>query len=185
MSEKLSAFIDAELSEHEEHQVLQTLQRDDKLRGTWERYHLIRAAMTRQLEAVAPAGFVDGVLAQLDEPEETNRRLRFGPLAAGFALAASVATVSIVSLQSFLNTATPVVAVNNVKNTETQTVATVSAPTVTAIAPTATSVVPSDGERFNAYIVGHSEFVSTEGMGGIWPYARVVTHDVDGNLPDK
>ena len=52
MNEKLSALIDAELDELDERRTLNALTEDAKLRATWERYHLIRAVMTRQIDGL-------------------------------------------------------------------------------------------------------------------------------------
>jgi sigma-E factor negative regulatory protein RseA len=174
MKEKLSAFIDAELSEHEERQVLQGLTTDAELRGTWERYHLIRAAMTGQLEALAPNGLVERVAARLaDEPR--RQTLRSWPLAGGFVAAASLAALSIVGVQNFVASPPPIVAAAPAKSTA-------AAPVAAAVAnptPTSTAKTVSPGERLNVYLVGHNEFMPTTGMSGMLPYARVVTYDSD------
>src|SRR5258706_9199406 len=102
IKEKLSALIDAELDDLDERRTLKALGSDAALRSTWERYHLIRAVMTRQLEVLAAPGLAERVMARLDD--ETRRitapPLRFWPLAGGFAAAASVAAFAILTFQA-------------------------------------------------------------------------------------
>jgi sigma-E factor negative regulatory protein RseA len=160
MKEKLSALIDAELSELEERQVLETLKSDPELRGSWERYHLIRAAATHQCLTLS-AGFAERLSAKLEETTQQRAPLRFWPLASGFAVAASLAGVAILMVQMYKPLSGPTLAQ--------------SAPTVTA--STSASAEPDD--RFNAYLVGHNEFRPAAGIGGMLPYARVVTFDTD------
>ncbi len=49
MKESLSAMMDAQLSESEQVHLLTELSRDPELRKTWERYHLIRAVLNKEL----------------------------------------------------------------------------------------------------------------------------------------
>lgn len=170
MKEKLSAFVDAELSELEERQLWKQLPNDAELRSTWERYHLIRATMTHQLDGLAPQQLADRIAAQIQN-EPAVERLRFWPLVGGFAAAASIAAVAIFTAQSLVSEPSTIPVAKN------------SAPvttTPTAVASTANSAVASSaapGERLNMYLVGHNEFMPTAGMGGMLPYARVVTYD--------
>jgi sigma-E factor negative regulatory protein RseA len=173
MKEKLSAFIDDELSELEERQMLEALKRDDELRGTWERYHLFRAAVTRQGIGVS-RNFADRVASALESEADTRAPLRFWPLVSGFAVAASIAAVAIVSVQSFGPVPT-VVSPTAKSTTSASVVAAATAPSKTASTPASTN--PQG--RFNAYLVGHNESVSSAGLGGMLPYARVVIYDSD------
>ncbi len=54
MNEHLSALVDNELDELEEHRVLAALASDATLRDVWERYNLVRAALRQDLEFVVP-----------------------------------------------------------------------------------------------------------------------------------
>jgi sigma-E factor negative regulatory protein RseA len=166
MKETLSAFIDAELSEHEERQVVERLRTDVELRRTWERYHLIRAAVTRQLDALAPGGLADRVAGAIEGQEGRPRpRLRFWPLAGGFVAAASLAAMAILAAQTFIEAPTAA--------------HTAAAPVLTASPTAPATTLASPGERLNVYLVGHNEFMPTAGMGGMLPYARVVTYDTN------
>ncbi|MFL6648179.1 MAG: sigma-E factor negative regulatory protein, partial [Sulfurifustaceae bacterium] len=101
MKEKLSALVDAELDELDERRTLNALSHDTELRATWERYHLIRTVMARELGVLATPGLPERVMARLDPATKRGRRqLRFWPLAGGFAVAASVAAIAILALQT-------------------------------------------------------------------------------------
>ncbi len=172
MNEKLSAFVDNDLSELEERRVLAELERDPALRATWERYHLIRAALRNELKDAAATNVSAAVASAIArEPTNRNRRalaVTVGKTLGGLAIAATVAAVAILMVR------TPV-----------------TPPAEIAAAPKAslvgTSIVPvSDGARpvaplaadsLNAYLLEHSEFAPTAGMGNMLPYVRTVNHD--------
>lgn len=158
MKEKLSALMDGELSELEERHVLDALAKDAGLRAGWERYHLMRAAITRQLDIVAPPGLVDRIHARLQHDSQTSvYRPMYQRLITGVAVAAGISAVAVFGIQS-LQSPSPVpspLAVNQ-----------------------ATSAEQSEGS-LNAYLVGHNEVMPLAGMGGMIPYVRVVTYDRD------
>ena len=175
MKEELSALIDGELNELDERRTLKALAGDAELRETWERYHLIRAVMTHELGVIASPDLAERVMARL-APDEPGRnaeaaRLRFWPLAGGFAVAASVAAIAILALQVLPQ---PLIAPNgaSVKIAATSGVAAAAGTSV----PVASSTVE---EPLYPYLVGHSEFMPTAGMGGMLPYVRVVAYPQD------
>lgn len=176
MKEKLSALVDAELEELEERRTLRALAGNADLRAAWERYHLIRAVMTRELGTLANPGLPERVMAQL-EADTSGRRssLRFWPLAGGFAVAASVAAIAILALQTLqqpLNApSAPLTVASN-------------APALPAAAtPVAATKDVAAAKNFEEplypYLVGHNEFMPTVGMGGMLPYVRVVAYPQD------
>lgn len=173
MNEKISALIDAELDELDERRVLESVKNDPALRATWERYHLIRAAMTRQLTVLAPSDMPERVRSRLEAEQDTVKSLRFWPLAGGFAAAASIAVVAIFGLQTLRGPATPVA------------VAPVATVAVNSNAPAAASQadmstpLPNPEDQLNFYLVGHNEFMPTGGMGNMLPYVRVVADNPD------
>lgn len=166
MNEKISALMDAELDKLEERRVLETLARDADLRRTWERYHLARAAMTNQLDYVAPSRVAEGVYAQLQHVPLVVDRGR-NRWVGGLAVAASIAALAIIGLPALQRPdapTTPTLAVNTFT------------PTGSRASATEVPDEPREG-RLNAYLVGHNEFMPTAGMGGMLPYVRVVTYD--------
>lgn len=170
MNEKLSALVDSELNELDERRVLESMKNDLALRCSWERYHLIRAAMTRQLSVVVSPGMSERVRVQLESEQQAATALRFWPLAGGFAAAASVAVLAIFGLQTLREPGAPL---------NTATVA-VNANAPIAATPVSASAAPlTPDERLDAYLVGHNEFMPTGGMGNMLPYVRVVADTPD------
>ncbi|HEY8554837.1 MAG TPA: sigma-E factor negative regulatory protein [Burkholderiales bacterium] len=176
MKERLSALIDGELDELEERRVLNAIGEDVELRRTWERYHLIRSAMTRQLGVVVSADLPERIVARLETgtetPEEASGALRFWPLAGGFAAAAAIAGIAIFGMQALHSP------LGNVPDTRVATAASASpAATASPATEVAVSSVPSDStDQLSPYVVGHNEFMPTGGMASLFPYVRVVAH---------
>jgi sigma-E factor negative regulatory protein RseA len=166
MNEKLSAFVDNQLSELEERRLLDELVRSDELRARWGRYHLISAALRRELGHVVPLDTPAAIANALaTEPRHRHGlRLAFSAtkIAGGLAIAATVATVAVLNLP---------IAVTPEKQ----------AATVAAAVPapaSSTSPRTSDATHpLNAYLLEHSEFAPTAGMGNMLPYVRSVNHD--------
>lgn len=171
MNEKLSAFVDNELSEIEERRLLVELGHDPQLRAAWGRYHLIGAALRNELERVMSAKLPNAV-AEVVACEPLRHRWRaraatFGKSIGGIAIAASVAAIAIWNLQS------PVA-----PRGETAATAPIAASgqTVQVAAPVAARV-PAATDALNAYLVEHNEFAPTAGMGNMLPYVRTVGYD--------
>jgi sigma-E factor negative regulatory protein RseA len=166
MNEKLSAFVDNELSEIEERRVFAEINGDPGLRATWGRYHLIRAALRKELDHVAPAGLC-GTVARAIAAEPVQRYAlarRLGKVVGGLAIAATVATVAI------LNFPTPLT-----PSRDTAPVA--SNRPATAVAARTEARPSAATHPLNAYLVEHNEFAPTAGMGNMLPYVRSVKHD--------
>jgi len=180
LNEKLSAFIDNELTELDERRVLSELQRDEALRGTWERYHLIRAALRNELGSehggAPPVRVSTAVAHALDrEPAHRNRRVlakTLGKALGGLAIAASVATVAILMLQ----------APSGPSDAE-RTALVPAAGTVQPIVPVSDNNgvlgarAPAAAADLNAYLLEHSEFAPTTDIGNMLPYVRTINRD--------
>jgi sigma-E factor negative regulatory protein RseA len=196
MNERISALIDDELDELDQRRVLDALKNDAGLRGTWERYHVIRAALNHQLSFLASPGLPERVRARLEaESDRTAASLRFWPLAGGFAAAASIAVVAIVSVQALraptasvgamppavaINAETPVSPAAVAINTEAPLPAVASGGKPAIATPVeATAPARNPGEQLHYYLVGHNEFMPTGGMGNMLPYVRVVVDSQD------
>jgi sigma-E factor negative regulatory protein RseA len=103
LREQISALCDHELPEGEHELLMRRFSVEKSLRLHWERYHLIGAAMRKELPAVDSRGLADRVMASLQVeavpvPEET--RLMPGLMRgfAGMAIAATVAVVAIIGI---------------------------------------------------------------------------------------
>lgn len=174
MKEKLSALVDNELDELEQRRVLGMLAEDAALRRTWDRYHLVRAALRKELEFVVEPGLAERVAEEIDRTSGTASPRTFwrrAALASGtVAIAASVAAVAIIGLQWMR---APIVG--------TQQLVAQSKPAPVQVVRTGAmrwDTTHAEAENaLNAYLVEHNEFASHSGFGGMTPYVRVVSYD--------
>lgn len=175
MKEKLSALVDNELDELDERRVLSMLEGDVVLRSTWERYHLVRAALRQDLEVVVAQDMSERLAQRIAaEPSvaSTFKRHRLAQLMGTFAIAASVAAIAIVGvqwLQQPVNAPLPKLADN----------LPVQAKLIHSGTTRWDTKEPEAENALNAYLVEHDEFASTAGIGGMMPYIRVVSYDND------
>lgn len=173
----MSELMDDELKGEEAERLIDGICRDPKLMAQWERYHLIRAALSNHLTPHVGPELLDRVRGAVErEPshllELRRRRHRIGQAAGGFALAASLFGVAIVSGQwlaggdGFDNTV-PVAGVT-------------SSPVANGTAGQGNGgmrwqqVDPDFERRLNAFLVSHSTY--SDHMSPMRPYARVVSY---------
>jgi sigma-E factor negative regulatory protein RseA len=175
MKEKLSALADNELDELEERRVFTALEGDIALRRTWERYHLVRAALHQDVDVVVAQDMIEQLAKRIEAQPSTAisyRRHRVTRFLGTLAIAASVAAIAITGVQWVHQPAPaplPVVAANK--------------PAPQNIIRSGTTrwdmKEPETESALNAYLVEHDEFASTSGLGGMMPYVRVVSYDND------
>jgi len=174
MKEKLSAFVDNEVDELDEHRVHAALTDDLALRRTWERYHLARSALHQELEIILPRDMAERVSRRIaGEPSEVGsfRRHQLARLAGTLALAASVAAIAILGVQR-VNVPTDKPATLAASNPVT------AAPVIRVGTTRWDTSEPQAEEALNAYLVEHNEFASN--FDGMMPaYVRVVGYDSD------
>jgi len=176
MKEEISALVDGESQAIERERLFRALDADPVLRQTWERYHLAGSALRRDLDMVLDPGLSGRIQASLanETPDRTLFRFspgRVGRIAAGMAIAASVAAVAILNLSPELAPSALSIAKNPV-----------SAPK-TSVAQTR-ALPPEQQRALGPYLVHHGEIAPAAGLNGMLPYVRVVSHDgtvVDGN----
>lgn len=180
MKERLSAMMDAQLSESEQARLLAELSHDPELRKTWERYHLIRAALSKELSLVVPTGLSERIVERirgLPPPAESpaSRAHRRRPVArwvGSVALAASVAAIAIFGVQWFVPSerkgGTQQIAEGPVHQDE-----------VIRTGTRWDTTDPEIAKALNVYLVEHSDFTPTSGMNGVISYVRVVGYDSD------
>ena len=169
MREKISALLDDELDSAEQEEVLRSISRDENLSNTWQRYHLIRAAVRNESMAHIP-GFSERLstvlledtnnVTQLPQPKTSLKK--WGP---GLALAASVAGLvafSFFTLQPAQNNPQP------------------AQPVELAQIDQATkweTTTPDQEQALNAFLVEHGEFTPMSSMNGLMAYAKFVSYD--------
>lgn len=164
MKEQISALVDDEVNDLERERALRALSEDPALRRSWERYHLTRTVIRRELEVVVPSTLADRVQRALEAEQVTAHRWHLPAhslykFLAGGAIAATVATVAIITLPS--DSASPTVATARPG---------IARSTVAEVRP----VLPEQQRALNPYLVQHAEFAQSTGMNSLSGYARVV-----------
>lgn len=171
MHEKISALLDGELDQGETEELLTIVARDRDLSATWQRYHLIRAAVRKE-----PMLHISGVAERSEIPSNHSQQdtepVRLRPPAVRtmqwlprLAIAASVAILLGFGLYGTLLTDsgtsgglnTEVVAVDQATKWE--------------------STTPDVEHTLNAYLVEHGEFTPMSSMNGLMSYAKFVSYD--------
>ena len=184
--EHISALMDGELNEAETGRLLDQLQRDAGLRMCWTRYHLISDALRSDLTGHIKHNVANRVIQVLEsEPIHlTPRRLTphpsrltphiFKPLA-GLAVAASIAAVAVLSLQTTapLQTASPV------------NLAGLSGAAPVALVSSAagrsrwSAGRPSVESKLDIYLANHNQYSMSTEMQGMLPYARIIGYETN------
>lgn len=168
--EQLSALLDGELPEAEVPMAVRRMTRDPELRAAALRYSLIGDALRGELPAGRPADLVARVRAGLEDlpapaSETFPRQNRLGRLAAGFAVAASVAVVALVALPGRQQeTAPPAL-------TATEIVSPVPAQAM-MVPPVYTRAAGGGPDRLTRYYVNHTEYAPP--MSGRGALTRII-----------
>ncbi len=178
MKEKLSAMMDGELGGDEQARVLAELSRDPELKKTWERFQIIRAALSKELDVVVSVDLGDRIAERIRElpPPISNQKFprQWRPATrwvSTMALAASVAVVAITGVRWL-------------SSNESQPV-----PEQIAVAPGQQpdfiragltrwdTGEPEHAKLLNTYLIEHHEFTPTTSMNGVISYGRFVGYD--------
>jgi len=178
LHEQISALVDGELAEAEHALLIKRLTDDASMRDRLSRYQLISDSLQNHMPRKTDPDFNIGVqLALQDEPDvqaEPARLTRlFKPLA-GLAVAASVAVVAVLSLQSVRQESpagASAVATAPVSNEF------AAVDTTPLLANTGTG---NGAQSLDVYLVNHNEYAVNRGM---LPYVRLVGHDM--HVDDK
>ncbi|MGI9305502.1 MAG: sigma-E factor negative regulatory protein [Gammaproteobacteria bacterium] len=190
--EKISAFMDAEASHFELKGVFKEMLHNEDHLKCWERYHLIRDALRGDLPRAVNPVFADALMSRLsEEPAHSIAGpSRWYKPAAGVALAASVAAVSVFGIKAFNDGETPVVPPPIAQNAKTKLESIVAAqrekqsaaqppadlPTLASASPTPElrRVALSPFEQAS-YLANHSQYAG--GPASV-PHLRLVVTDI-------
>ncbi len=186
VAEGLSALADGECDELESARTLKALRADAALRDRWSRIHLARAVMRGEHGGLLGEDFAGRVARAVDgeahmlvperAAEEPPRPRRWARPLAGLAIAASVAVVSVVGLQSLERDAP-------------QRSALLAETPLTGVeAPLAVPAAVNGGtrwdldrgeiaQRLNGYLLNHMEYAAMGEMQGMLPYSRLAGYD--------
>ena len=181
--ERLSCFVDGEITESERH-IADHLLKDQELLDTWSRYHLLSDCLNQQLPRYM-GRHLSADVAQLIQSEPailapTKLAPAFMKPVAGFALAASVTAMAILGIQQQRLADQLVVAqqqpIQGVQNT-----AVSGAPPIPIRQISSQTSTYGDGSadksrQLNRYLVNYNENRADLGMQGIIPYVRMVAH---------
>ncbi len=189
--ERLSALVDGELQAFERRRMIGILVEDEASLERWRRDHLVRDALRGELPPTLCRDFLARVNAGIDAAAEApeagaDASQKHAPLpfwlraGAGFAVAASVAVVTILGLQSLVGGGA--IPAGMAVMASHQPPAPPSSRAggfrlANATAPEAVQPGVSDAEvqrRINSYLINHSEFAGRPAM---LPYARIVGYE--------
>jgi hypothetical protein len=173
LHEQLSALVDDELAEHEQALLLKQLAVDTGLQVRLSRYQLVSDALHNHLPQRIDPAFHTRVQAALGDAPPlraggTVVRSLLKP-ATGVAIAASVAVVAVLSLQSIRTEepdAAPLLA---------------SAPEAGGGTYLRADIPPPPAplaRGLDVYLVNHNEYAVNRGMQGMLPYVRLVGQDM-------
>jgi sigma-E factor negative regulatory protein RseA len=171
--DKISEWMDGELSGHQTREQFTRVKQDTELHHCWDTFHLIGDVMRG--EPALSREFEQRVAARLaSEPAVLAPRHRVASRFATYALsaAASVSAVALVGWIAFFNN--PLAPQPDLARAPT------TPPPAAAPAEQLASV-PSDG-KMNEYLIAHQEFSPSTEIQGLAPYIRGVSssHQVEG-----
>ena len=164
--DKISQWMDGELSGHETREQFTRVKQDAELHHCWKLFHLIGDVM-RGERALSP-DFEQRVAARLaGEPAVLAPRRRVASRFATYALsaAASVSAVALVAWIAFFNN--PLAPQPDLAQAPTT-------PPPAAAPSEQLASVPSDG-KMNEYLIAHQEFSPSNEIQGLAPYIRGVS----------
>jgi sigma-E factor negative regulatory protein RseA len=174
--EQLSALVDDELTASEHVMLLKRIESDEQLYERLSRYQLISDALQNHLPDRVDPVFARRVKNLMRAEPAWSRYSRLGMLTkpvAGLALAASVAVMAVVTIQSARQESVPTVA------------PVASIPPETGYMrvrdePGAIMEPPVDQkQKLDIYLVNHNEYTVNHGMQGMLPYVRIVGHELN------
>lgn len=174
--EQLSAMVDDELPEGERALLIERMARDAALRERWERYHLIGDVLHDRLVVPPDARLAERVMAAV--AQETTPKSRGGiaawrgaiKAAAGLAVAASVAWMALIAVQSITRQDESVPALASRSESA-------DPPVVRVGDGQWRRQSPEVQARLNGYLVNHNEYAVSSGVQGVLPYMRIVGYD--------
>jgi sigma-E factor negative regulatory protein RseA len=202
IDEQISAFMDGELHESEHANIIQQICRDDESLNRWQRYHLISDSLRNNLPPAIDNQFAQSVMKALE-----NEPTIFAPAAlkhkstvkrkiAGVAMAASVAAVAVIGVQTMNQTKEVAPSLAEMPSTDQyvrmEQLATTSAIQSTPPAITLTPNIPamkasdsvsSDAQmtqmykyhpQLDKYLLNHNQHTLGSRVLGVMPYARIV-----------
>ncbi|MDH3901132.1 MAG: sigma-E factor negative regulatory protein [Gammaproteobacteria bacterium] len=177
LHEQLSALVDDELTEAEQALLVKRLGSDTDLHRRLARYQLISDTLRNQLPDHVDPAFSARVQAAVRNESTgvvsaipaSNRLAALLKPVAGLAVAASVAVVAVLSLQSVREDAASPPAVASAPS---------NSDFIRAESTPEPAARPRTGTNLDIYLVNHNEYAVNRGMQGMLPYVRIVSHEM-------
>jgi negative regulator of sigma E activity len=178
--EQVSALVDNELSEPEQVLLVRRFGSDDELYQCLLRYQLISDALQNHLPERIDTAFprrLQSALRNESPPGKTGilKGSTFGTLLrpfAGLAVAASVAIVAVVSIQSVRQEPGSLPAVASAPD---------SGDYIRAPQDQRPVLQPQAEKQLDIYLVNHNEYAVNRRMQGMLPYVRIVGHEMNSD----
>src|SRR5262245_39892269 len=183
LRESLSAAMDGEAGEFELKRVLNELSTNEDLRGSWERYHLVRGLLRRELGNGTPTDLPERLWARIDADESfeqgddglTDNRARprgLGPIT-GVAVAAGVALTVVLGVNLFPSARDDAYVADRATPIETET----TPVAVEVISPLNAYPSRLDMKRTQAYMLHHAQHTALNEQGSALPFAKVAAFE--------
>lgn len=178
--EQLSALLDGELPDAEVEMAIRRVARDDGLRAAAARYSLIGDALRGELPPGRPADLVERVRAQLHAAPALEMRApvrlhRATKLAAGMAVAASVALIALVALPGGQQGTPPVLTATDVASP-------VPEQRMMVPPPVYTRAAGGGPDRLTRYYVNHTGYAPP--MSGRGALTRIIVIQPEAAPPE-
>lgn len=217
--EQLSSFLDGELTEDQCETFIGRLCKDEGMKACLARYQLISDTMRNQLPVSMKPDFVQSVISAIESeptvlapsPSRSNFTSNISKKAAGFAIAASVATLAVIGVQSqYMEDEQQVASMPEsnefVRLTNDRPVTASAQPMVIPKSsdgfsnastvvdqqtvnqralPQIDSLGKLDAELLHQYIINHSQYASGASVNEIISHARIVASTKQQNSVDQ
>jgi sigma-E factor negative regulatory protein RseA len=177
--EQLSALVDDELTGSEHDMLFKRIETDDQLYQRLSRYQLISDALRSHLpERVDPAFSrrVKGLLRSEPALPGYSRLAALATPLAGLAVAASVAVMAVISVQSARQQTSAPAEVAASVSPASDYLRVQDEPGIPVRSPT--------NRKLDVYLVNHNEYAVNRGMQGMLPYVRIVGHEMNRGVQE-
>lgn len=191
LDELLSAFLDGEASTEETHGLLDRLGRDPQLHETLDGHHRLRARLRGELHPGLDGNFASRVMAGIEMAEDGHASKlvsfkaprRMPPVlrtAVGMAMAASLAAVAVLTVQTLLpspDTAFPALTTAATADSPASRADAIELAADTDSSQHWNDLSPDAAAELNNYLISHNNSAIDHGLNGSLGFMRVAADD--------
>jgi len=204
IDEHISAFMDGELHETEHSAIIEQISRDDESLNRWQRYHLISDTLKNNLPPAIDNQFAQSVMNALEKeptvfaPAALKHKSTVKQKIAGAAIAASVAAVAVIGVQTLNQPKDTAPSLAEMPSTDQyvrmEQLANSSmvssnppvygtTPSTPAMKASATDSTSSNAQitqiyqyhpQLDKYLLNHNQHILGSRVQGVMPYARII-----------